>query len=246
MNLCDSVECGGLRKAKLITCRPEKTNISPLNGDTTMDNETANDRRSKVGRLIHTYNLNGMAETLEARWTGDGETQSSLRELADYFNRQLLRETMIEAGMDPLQGEVENTYRLLTDDVSAGVHTQTRKHLEREGVDVEQIKRDFVSHQAIHTYLTKYRGVEKEEEGTDEDQVEKALQTVQRLKNRLSAVTNNTLETLQRTNRISLGDFNVSVDVRVFCHDCGEQYDVRDLLTAGHCGCKNEQETNAS
>lgn len=215
-------------------------------GRTTVDSETADDRRSKVGRLIGTYDLDGMTEKLEARWTGDGETRSSLRELADYFNRQLLRETMIEAGMDPLQGEVENVYRLLTDDVSAGVQTQTRKSLEREGVDVEQIERDFVSHQAIHTYLTKYRGVQKEEDGTDEDQVEKAGQTVQRLKNRLSAVTKNTLETLQRTDRISLGDFTVSVDVRVFCQDCGEQYDVRDLLAAGHCGCDCEQERSTS
>jgi hypothetical protein len=215
--------------------------MTQSNGDDTADREADGEQRSKVGRLIRSYDLDGMVETLEARWTGDGAQRSSLRELAEYFNRQLLRVAMGEAGMSPLQGEVENTHRLLTDDdVSAGVRTQTRKQLKREGIDVERVKQDFVSHQAIHTYLTKYRGVRKGEAASDETQVEKSLQTVQRLKNRLSAVTANALETLRSTGRITVGDFDVSVDVRVFCRDCGEQYAVRDLLEAGRCGCDAE------
>lgn len=203
----------------------------------------ADDNRSKVGRLIHAYDLDGMAEELEARWTGTAETQNSLRELADYFNQRLLRVAMIDAGMDPLEGEVENAYRLLTDDVSAGVRTQSRKRFEREGLDVEQVERDFASHQAIHTYLTKYRGVQKDEQRTDSTQIEKADRTVQRLKNRLVAVTGNSLETLRSTGRIPLGDFDVSVDVQVFCRDCGKQYNLRDLLEADGCDC--EPEANA-
>lgn len=215
--------------------------MSQSNRNDTVDRGADDERRSKVGRLIHAYELDGMAETLETRWTGDGEQRSSLRELADYFNRQLLRVAMSDAGLDPLQGEVKNTYRLLTDDdVSAGVRTQTRKQLEREGIDIDQIKCDFVSHQAVHTYLTKYRGVQKGVEVSDETQVEKSIQTVQRLKNRLSAVTTNTLETLRNTDRLAVGDFDVSVDVRVFCRDCGEQYAVRDLLETGSCDCDSE------
>lgn len=217
--------------------------MTESNRDSTADTDSADDTRSKVGRLIRAYELDGMAEDLETRWLGTAETQNSLRELADYFNRQLLRVAMIEAGMDPLEGEVENAYRLLTDDVSAGVRTQARKRFEREGLDVEHIERDFVSHQAIHTYLTKYRGVQKEAQTTDSNRIEKAAQTVQRLKNRLAVVATNTLETLRSTGRIALGDFDVSVDVRVFCRDCGEQYDVRGLLESGGCNC--ERETDA-
>lgn len=213
------------------------------NQDTTADADSGDKRRSKVGRLIRTYELDGMSEDLEARWLGTGETQNSLRELADYFNHRLLRAVMNEAGMSPLEGEAENAYRLLTDDVSAGIRIQTRKRFEREGVDVDQLERDFVSHQAIHTYLTKYRNVQKDE-ATDENRIEKSAETVQRLKNRLTAVTDNTLDSLQETDRITTGDIDVSVDVRAFCHGCGRQYEVRELLEAEGCDCKSDADAS--
>ena len=210
--------------------------MTRVDRDATGERDSSDDTRSKVGRLIQTYELDGMADELEVRWLGTGETQNSLRELADYFNHQLFHAAMNEAEMNPLEGEVENAYRLLTDDVSAGIRTQTRKRFEREGVDVDRLERDFVSHQAIHTYLTKYRNVQKTET-TGSDRIEKSTETVQRLKNRLTAVTDNTLESLRETNRIETGDVDVSVDVRVFCHDCRKQYEVRELLEAGGCDC---------
>lgn len=201
------------------------------------NNSSATGRGSKVGRLIGEYGLDGEGERLESYWTTDGEDRRSLRELADYFNRRLLRATMEAAGMNPLDGEVENTYRLLTDDdVSRGMQTQARQTLEREGVDVESLRSDFVSHQAIHTYLTKYRDASREEQA-DVDRVEKGLKTIQRLRSRTSAVSENIVENLSGTDRIDLGDFEVLVDVRVFCRDCGTQYDVQELLNRGGCDC---------
>ncbi|MFC6823402.1 rod-determining factor RdfA [Halopelagius fulvigenes] len=201
------------------------------------NNSSTTGRGSKVGRLIGEYGLEGEGERLETYWTTDGEDRRSLRELADYFNRRLLRATMEAAGMNPLDGEVENTYRLLTDDdVSRGMQTQARQTLEREGVDVESLRSDFVSHQAIHTYLTKYREASREEQA-DVDRVEKGLETIQRLRSRTSAVSENIVENLAGTERIDLGDFEVLVDVRVFCRDCGTQYDVQELLNRGGCEC---------
>lgn len=201
------------------------------------NNSSATGRGSKVRRLIGEYGLDGEGERLESYWTTDGEDRRSLRELADYFNRRLLRATMESAGMNPLDGEVENTYRLLTDDdVSRGMQTQARQTLEREGVDVEALRSDFVSHQAIHTYLTKYRDASRQEQ-TDVDRVEKGLETIQRLRSRTSAVSENIVENLSGTDRIDLGDFEVLVDVRVFCRDCGTQYDVQELLDRGGCDC---------
>lgn len=213
------------------------------NGNATADTNSGDKRQSKVVRLIRTYELEGMGEELEARWLGTGETQNSLRELADYFNHRLLRAVMNEAGMSPLDGEAENAYRLLTDDVSAGIRIQTRKRFEREGIDVDQLERDFVSHQAIYTYLTKYRNVQKDK-AANQDQFEKSAQTVQRLKNRLAAVTDKTLDSLQETDRITTGDIDVSVDVRAFCHDCGRQYEVRELIEAKGCDCKSDADAS--
>ncbi|SFR67842.1 rod-determining factor RdfA [Halogeometricum limi] len=192
-------------------------------------------RRSKVRRLIGEYDLDG--ERLEDLWTAEKDDRLSLRELADDFNQRLLRAVMVDVGMNPLDGEVANTYRLLTDDdVSSGMRTQARQTLEREGVDVDRLSKNFVSHQAIHTYLTKYRGVTRDEQ-TDADRVQKGLDTIQRLRSRTAAVSENIVENLVSTGRIDAGDFEVLVDVRVFCRDCGTQYDVQELLEAGQCEC---------
>ena len=205
------------------------------------ENETARrGRRSKVRRLIDEYGLDGEGERLENLWTAERGDRLSLRELADDFNRRLLRAVMVEAGMNPLDGEVGNTYRLLTDDdVSSGMRTQAKQTLEREGIDIDELQKNFVSHQAIHTYLTKYRGVTQDEQ-TDEDRVQKGLDTIQRLRSRTSAVSENIVENLANTGRIQVGEFEVLVDVRVFCRDCGTQYDVQDLLEEGHCECGGE------
>ena len=196
---------------------------------------------SKVGRLIEKYDLSGIDDQLIDLWTRDDDDQRSLRELADYFNRELLRAAMDNAGMTTLDGEIANTYRLLTaDDVSTGVRTQAETTLERNGIDVEVLSHDFVSHQAIHTYLTKHRGVEHSSKSTVQDRREKTEQTVQRLSSRLVAVAEKRLRSLRDTGAITLGTFSVLVDVRVVCEDYGTHADVRTLLAGGGCDCNTE------
>jgi hypothetical protein len=210
------------------------------------NDSTNSGRRSKVGRLIDEYELGDEGERLESYWTSEGDDRLSLRELADYFNRRLLRASMEMAGMNPLDGEVENTYRLLTaDDVSRGMQTQARQTLEREGVDVDSLRTDFVSHQAVHTYLTKYRGASQESQA-DVDRIEKGSETIQRLRSRTAAVSENIVENLANTGRIELGDSEVLVDIRVFCRECGTQYDVQELLSRGGCDCGGDVVTDVS
>jgi hypothetical protein len=194
--------------------------------------------RSKVGRLIAEYDLDGIAEELERRWLGVGGERESLRDLADYFNRRLLEMALADADVQTLAGEVENTYRLLTDgDVSAGMRTEVRNRLTENGLDVDRLERQFVSHQAVHTYLTEYRDVSLPSRD-DTDQVEKGRETIQRLENRVVAVVQRTLDNLRNTDRITLGAFDVLVDIRVACRDCGSVRSVSELLTDGGCDCE--------
>lgn len=206
--------------------------------DTPVDVAPADpDRRSKVGRIIAERGLAGMGERLERRWLGEGGRQSSLRELADYFNRRVLRSAMEEAGMQVLDGEDEHLYELLTDEeVTGGTRAQAERRLEREGIDVDRLTDDFVSHQAIHTYLTKYRDAERDA-GESTDRRQKGRNTIRRLRNRLRAVTETTLSTLAGDDGLSAGDVDVYVDVRVSCADCGAQYTVDDFLDRGGCDC---------
>lgn len=197
---------------------------------------------TKVRRVIDRYELSGLGDELAARWVGDGYDRESLRSLADRFNRRVLAAGMEAAGLTPLDGEVDNTYRLLTDDkVSAGMRTQVERRLERDGVDIEELRTDFVSHQAVHTYLTDDREIDPP--GDDEsaaDRLERDRETIQRLQSRLEAVTENTLDRSAATDRLAVGEFSVLVDVQVVCSDCEKTYEIADLFEVGGCDCRDE------
>jgi len=193
-------------------------------------------RRIKVVRLIDEYELGDIGNRLEHRWTTDGDDRMSLRDLADYFNQQLLAAAMAEAGMQPLSGEVENAYRLLTaDDVGSADRTRIRRRLEREEIDVERIERDFVTYQAIRTYLKKHRGAEHTTDDRPRTEVE--TENLQRIRGRTVTVTRGKLDQLVSGDHITLGDFRVLVEINVLCEDCGSQYDVVELLEHGGCDC---------
>lgn len=202
--------------------------------------ETDRSQHGKVGRLIEKYDLQGLGDELERRWTAEGDERASLRDLADMFNRRLLEQAMREAGTTSIGSEVDNLYRLLTsDDVTSGVRTRAENRLQREGLDVEQLQKDFVSYQAIRTYLKKYRGASYDPP-SDRDQIEKDGESIQRLRSRLTTVTEEKLERLRDTERITLGDFRLFTEIDVLCEECGSQYPVSELLDRGGCDCDQE------
>ncbi|RLM89303.1 hypothetical protein D3D02_09260 [Halobellus sp. Atlit-38R] len=205
--------------------------------------EQPDQTRSKVGRLIQEYEMDGVGQELEDRWLGRGYESQSLRSLADWFNERLLRAKIERGGGTPLDGEVANLYRLLSqDDVTAGMRVDAEAALERNDIDPETLQDEFVSHQAVHTYLTEFRGVSKEQATTDTDRIEKARTTIQRLQSRLIAVIESNLTQLRNSGRLALGDFNVLVDVQVLCTDCGTSYPITDLLDNGGCECQIEDD----
>lgn len=192
--------------------------------------------RYKVGKVIDQYSLTEMGNQLEARWTGDYPDSYSLRELAEYFNKEVLRVVLADTDHQQFSGGIDHIYHLLTDDdVSSGDRTRIRNALERDGIDVEALKQDFVTHQAIHTYLTKGRDVQKEEETPN--RVENTRGTINRLRSRLIAVSETTLTQLRESGTISLGDFDVLVDISVHCTDCETHKNLFELLTDRGCEC---------
>lgn len=190
----------------------------------------------KVVRLIDEYDLDGVGAEMERRWTADGEERMSLRDLSERFNRQLLEEVMARAGVQPLSGEVENLYQLLTDDdVSEADRTRARRRLEREGIDVDTLLKDFVSYQAVRTYLREHQGASYT--STTGDRLETEARNIQRLRSRTTAVIESKLDQLEAGGHLSLGDFRTLVNATVVCEDCGSQFDVRELLERGGCDC---------
>jgi hypothetical protein len=197
-------------------------------------------RRTKVERIIDRYEVPELETTLVERWTATGEERSSLRELARDVNVGLLEAALAEAGVDTLDGEVQNYYRLLADDdVSAGRRTEARSRIDRAGVDVDQLERDFVSHQAVHTFLTERAGVSYEG-APREGRIERTRQSLQRLRGRVETVADNNLVRLAEAGDLDVGDVSVLLSVTAVCNDCGRQYDLDTLLDEGQCACAGD------
>lgn len=195
------------------------------------------DERYKLGRIVSKYGLQTIHDELPARWLGKGRDAQSLRDLAEDVNVATLEAAMEDAGLDPLDGEVRNAYRLLTDDdVSTGMRTQQHNQLEHEGVDVHALRQDFITHQAVYSYLTDVLGVSKERDDSTPF-VEKHSRRINRLRGRLEAVTDDSLDALTAADELMLGNYDVIVDVQVYCHDCGSQETIPTLLTDGGCDC---------
>jgi len=200
--------------------------------------------RSKVARLVAAYDLDGLGDELVDRWTGANGSRTSLRDLADEFNRAVLRSAMRQAGHSPTEHAVADAYETLTDaEASEGRKAETRNDLARAGVDVDAVRDDFVSHQAVHTYLTEVRGATAPASATDP--VETDVESLQRLVGRTTTVAEGTLERHRGADRVTLGEFDVFLDLRIICHDCGQDRDAISLLRDGGCACETAADGRA-
>lgn len=201
-------------------------------------------RRVKVARLVDEYDLDGLGDRLVEQWTAPADERESLRSLAESFNRRLLRAALESAGVRPLESELDTYHAVLTDgDAGTGERVDVERELERAGVDVDALKSDFVTHQAVHTYLTDHRGVSLPEESVSSDErVERGRTTIDKLDGRLSTVATSVLEGLRDAGHLTLGDFRVFTRVEVYCEDCDTQVGVGELFGAGGCDCDASEE----
>ncbi len=193
-------------------------------------------RPSKVVQLLEKYELPGLGAELERLWTTE-ENRQSLRELAAYFNQQLIRQTLMDENVGLVEGEVENLYRLLTaEDVSQADAMRARRRLESEEIDVDALESDFVTYQAIRTYLQNYRGAEYTPDDTAPLKREK--QNLQQLRGRITAVTEGKLEQLQKDEELKIDNYQTLIAIQVVCESCNTQHDIFELLDRGGCDCQ--------
>ena len=195
---------------------------------------------TKVARVIEAYDLDGMGANLEAAWTGEAGERTSLRDLADEFNEAVLEAVLREASVSSLSVDVSSTYEALRGE-SRSEATRARRRLEREGIDVDELIGDFVTHQAIHTYLTQERDASLP--AADGDMADRTAETIEKLQGRVSAVAESALSSLANADELDRGDYDVLVDVRAVCPNCGADTPVGELIRRGGCGCTAPSET---
>lgn len=196
----------------------------------------------KVGRVAAEHGLGDIHREFVRRWEGE---EDSVRALAEEFNRRLLRAGVERAGRTPLDGEIETLYRTLTaDDVDAGSRTQARERLRRDGVPVEDLEDAFVSHQTVYRHLTDCLGASREPAHEDADsRIAAWRDRLRSLQARTERVTERGIDQLRSADAVSVGSFDVYVEVNVQCEDCGRFYTVEAFLDERACDCAEDTTT---
>lgn len=192
----------------------------------------------KVGEVAERHGLEDVSTDLEVLWTDEGEDRYSLRELADYFNQQVLEAEMITAGMNPLAGEAKNVYRLLTEESSGpGQKIQAEHRLEHEGISVGEVHEDFVTHQTVYRHLKNCLEAEYQRETDPEERLQRDVERIKSFQNRIQVIVEEIIHRLRDVGLFAIGRPNTYVDVRILCEDCGELYTPHDLLRRDGCEC---------
>jgi len=191
--------------------------------------------RTKIDRVVERYGLRRIPEQLRDLWLGTGDEQRSTRELADWFNRQVLAAAIADLPAVTISGDVDQIYTQLQGEDSAD-RRLIRDRLIQRGVDIDEVEANFISHQTVYRYLTEELGVQQPTP-SPEEQAERAVETVGRLRGRTSAVARQSVETLISTDQAQIGPFSVITDVQVICEQCGRSFDLPTLTETGGCGC---------
>lgn len=129
------------------------------------------DNCCKVSYVIKKYNLtvpgsiaDDIDEYLAAQWLGQGEFSSvGHRQLAEWFNKRLLRKIYIEHDRSATETRIDSEYEALTG------NDEPRKQevlddLKRDGVDSGEVVDDFISRSTMVRHLKNCLELEKGQE----------------------------------------------------------------------------------
>ncbi|MEF8871476.1 MAG: hypothetical protein V5A41_07580 [Haloarculaceae archaeon] len=194
----------------------------------------------KVGTVAADCGLGDIHSELRTQWLNDDGP--SVRTLTDSFNKRVLETAFRQAGNLPLDGEVDNIYRLLWDDDSdVAERTRARERLRQEGIPVDEVEEQLVSHQTLYRHLVECldASYEPPEKSADE-RLDTWRTRMLALQNRTASVTAQGIEQLDRHDAVDIGSFDVTIDATVTCEDCGGFYSLEEFLDTGACDCQTE------
>lgn len=192
----------------------------------------------KLGTVASDFELEGIHEELQQEW-GDDDGMS-VRELADMFNKRVLRTAFRRADKLPIEGEIDNVYQVLTDgETDPGSRMRARDQLRQEGIPIEDVEDRFVSHQTLYRHLVDCLDTAHQPAGkTDAERIEEWRSRLLALQSRTTSVTERGIEQLSNNGSVEIGSFDVLLEVNVLCEDCGGFYTLDEFLDERACDCE--------
>lgn len=194
----------------------------------------------KIGRGIQRYERTDLNDRLVEAYTIE---DASLRDLERTVN-----ESFVRAILDDID---DRTFRRLNDavtttpgelfDVLTGDDKSTQARaktiLEQAGIDVEELRGDFVSYRTVKKHLNQCLDVDTSRKAPEPVTQTDAQDTIEWAETRCERVVNRTIERLQATHdNIPKADVTVYTSTRVVCSGCDESLPVTTYINNG-CAC---------
>lgn len=197
----------------------------------------------KIGRNIDRYHLNDLNQELVHHRK---EKELSLRDLASVVNHRILEAAIEDTSAGILEEElygalehddaVATIYGALTDEeVSPDRRARVRTRLEQAGVNLDTVEDHWVTHTTLRKHLQDCLGIDTSSEstiGTDN-----ARSTIEWIQTRMRAIVDRTFERLASTEKLHVGQLDITISIRVTCTDCGTTYNPTKLISRGSCDC---------
>lgn len=186
----------------------------------------------KVGRVAEAYDLTELDAKLEKRYVTE---DSSLRDLSEYINTQVIGVVLEDSGAD-IVGNPGSIYQTLRDDDGPPERrANIRDQLTYSGVNMESVISDFVSHQTVRAHLRDCLDIDTTRGGVDN--IEEARDVINWARERDEEIIYRVFERLNHQGILNIGDLEVSHTIRIACVDCGKSYRPDDILSEGACDC---------
>ena len=200
------------------------------------------DECCKVGRGLRKYDLDDFDDRMRYEYL---EGDASLRDLELMINAAFVAQTLEEdtppaENTLPWNHDPADTVQLLSESGDYGP-ADCRQHeaeLESVGVDPDELKSDFVTHQTIKTHLNKCLSTDTSRDSTID------LETAENIfgwaRTKCVRVIEDTVQRMARANLVSAGTINVGVSVRISCSECGSQQNPSEFIRNRGCDCDTD------
>jgi hypothetical protein len=196
----------------------------------------------KVCRVLSERDFEHYDERLLSEWRGDTDQRKGYRQLAEWLNVTLLRREMDKVGLSTLGDEARSKYeRLRGDDARA---SEVANMLSREGIDVEQLRSDFVSYGVVRTHITECLGAEYEPEESGEWESD----SIEIARDHAEGKIGEAVQSLVHKGKLDAGgDTSVHVAVELECDECHTRVPLERVKRRGYlCNCTATQEVAVS
>lgn len=185
----------------------------------------------KVGRVKEKYELTGLDQELRRRRE---KNDATLHALASYLNERITAASLSAADIE-IDAEPATVSAALqgSEDIELDRRDEIQE-LVAGGTDLEQLKRDYTSHETIRKHLKDHLGISTSQGSIDSlEELQEALATYeQQYENAIVSA----LERANERGSLAGGDFRI-YSTRVECQECSSTYRLRELLSAGGCKC---------